>query len=368
MILETHGETCRLGYLRLIACLLEDEHPRSYDFLASMLYDLVKNAEGYETIVHKPIGLITRSVNARNYVTLAAEMEFIDRKSQTLGRFGRIYLAMDSSNKFRDFVDGKSILILRDLITLSEAEKFFFLWVVMVSDYPFIQPIIAWVVEKERFTRQEAMNYIMEEVYPKALKKVLSALPQRRREQLAREVMEAEKFKERRESIPNKTEWIKSSQYAKYRHVAPPRLEWLVDCGVLVRSGRGKYEVEDSFAHNAETMLKLTSLSPKKMEDYLFNEIPKLIYRSLKTANRYEISKALIEAYERIRGKDGVSLDLLERITMLTLMDRGKVTDLRSIHDAFNSLVLRFPDKIYVAPGAGKTVNVAYMNISEAEI
>ena len=368
MILETHGDTCRLGYLRLIACLLEDETPKSYDFLASILYDLVRNAEDYEMLPHKPIGLITRSVNARNYVTLAAEAGFIERKNQTLGKFGRVYLVMDSAGKFRDFMEGRCLLTLKDLITLSDAEKFFFLWVILASDYPFIQPILAWVVEKERFTRQEAMNYIMEELYPQALKKTLSSLPQRRREQVAREIAEAEKFRERREAIASKTDWIKSSQYAKYRHIAPPRLEWLVDAGVLTRSGRGKYEVEDAFAQSVESVLKLTSLSLRKMEEYFFNEFPKLIYRSMRVASRYEISKALVEAYERIKGKDGVSLNVLERITVLLLMDRGKITDLRTVHDAFNSLVLRFPDKIYVAPGAGKTINIAYMNLSEAEI
>ncbi len=368
MILETHGDTCRLGYLRPLACLLEDESPKSFDFLASILYDLVRNVEDYELLPHRPIGLITRSVNARNYVTLAAEMELIDRKTQTLGRFGKIYLTMDSAGKFREMVEGRAILSLRDLITLSDAEKFFFLWVILTTDYPFIQPILAWAVEKERFTRQEAMNYIMEEVYPTALKKILSSLPSRRREQIAREVAEAEKFREKRTSIQNKTDWIKSSQYAKYRHIAPPRLEWLVDVGVLARRGRGKYEVEEPFIRNIETVLRIVGFTPKRMEEHLFNDLPKLIYRSMKTASMYEVSKTLVEAYERVRGGEGVSLSLLERVTVLLLMDRGKIADLRMVHDAFNSLALRFPDKIYVAPGAGKTINIAYMNLSETEI
>jgi len=369
MILETHGDVCRLGYLRLIACLLEDENPRSFDFLSSILYDLVKNAEDHEFFTSKPIGLITRAVNARNYVTLAAEMNIVDRKSQKLGRFGKTYLTLNSSQPFREFIEGKSLLSARDLISLSEAEQLFFLWATLVSDYPFIQPIISWAIEKERFTRQEAMNYIMEEVYPIALKKILPSLPSKKKQQVMREIGEAEKFRERRSAIPSKTEWIKSSQYAKYRHIAPPRLEWLVDIGILVRDGRGKYSVEEQFIQNAEKVLKVMRLSLSRMEEHLFEDYPKIMYKSLRQAGRYEISKALVEAYERVSEAGGpVNLEYLKRVTALLLIEREMYAGIRTIHDVFNSLALRFPDKIYVAPGSGKTVDIARMDLSKNEI
>lgn len=370
MILETHGDTCRLGYLRLIACLLEDEEPRSFDFLASVLFDMVKNAEDEETLGFKPIGMITRPVNARNYVTLAAEMGVIDRSSQRLGGFGRTYLTMRSSQPFREFVEGRSLLSAKDFIVLSDAERFFFLWMIMVADYPFIQPIVVWAVEKERFTRKDAMNYIMEEVYPQALKKALPSLPARRRAQVEKEVMDAERFREKREATASKTDWIKSSQYAKYRHIAPPRLEWLVDVGVLVRNGRGKYMVDDQLTQNAEKVIKAMKTSLHRMEERLFEEFPPILYRSLRQAGRYEVSKAIVEAYERIGGpgRGPISLAYLEKVAVLLLLEEGMFAGLRTVHDVFNSLALRFPDKIYVAPGSGRSVDVARMDLTEAEI
>lgn len=370
MIFETHGDTCRLGYLRLIACLLEDEESRSFDFLASVLFDMVKNAEDYELLGFKPIGLITRPVNARNYVTLAAEAGIIDRKTQRLGEFGRTYLTMRSSEPFREFVEGKSLLSIKELITLSDAERLFFFWMVMVVDYPFLQPIVVWAVEKERFTRQDAMNYIMEEVYPKVLKKILPALSQRRREQVEREIAEAEKFREKREAIGSKTDWIKSSQYAKYRHIAPPRLEWLVDVGVLRRDGRGKYAVEEPLIQNAERVIKIMKMSIHRLEEYIFDDFPQLLYKSLRQAGRYEVSKAIVEAYERIGGpgKGPISLSYLEKVAALLLLEKDMFASLKTVHDVFNSLALRFPDKIYVAPGSGRTVDVARMDLTEAEI
>ena len=366
MILETHGDVCRLGYLRIIACLLEDRQPKSFDFLAGILYEMMRSVED-ERPSHT-IGLITRAVNARNYVTLAAEMGVIDRGTQSLGRFGRIYLALRSSEHIRDYVEGKAIPSVKELITLNEAERFFFLWNIMIADYPFIQYIVSWILERERFTRQEAMNYIMEEAYPEALKKILSTLPKKKREQVAREAEEAGKFREKRLAISDKTGWIRSSQYAKYRHIAPPRLEWLVDTGILLRMGRGKYEVAQPYLQNAEEVSRIMAMTPTRMEDALFNTLSKLIYRNLRAANMYEVSRTLVEGYERIRNGDQVSLDILKKTTFLLLMEDDKIADLRTIHDAFNSLALRFPDKIYVSPGTGKTINIAYMNLNETEI
>lgn len=370
MILESHGDACRLGYLRLIACLLEDGSQKSFDFLASILYDMLRNLEFYEPLTQKPTGLITRYVNARNYVTLAAEMGFIDRASQTIGEFGKIYLCLDSADKFREFVEGRSIPSLNDLIALNDAEKFFFLWILLNRDYPMIQHVLRWVIDRKSFTRQEAMNQIMEEFYPNSLRKVLSTLDGRRKEQIIREIEEAEGFRKRRLQMDDKVSWIKSSQYAKYRHIAPPRLEWLVDCGILKRVGRGKYEIREGCLKLRTEVLKLTSLKPAKLDNYFFGEFVKLFSKNFSAANRYEILKTMIEVYERLRTLfgDEVNLSTLECSTIMVLMERGKFADLKTIHSSFNSLALKFPDKIYVIPGRKKNMNIAYINVEEIEV
>ncbi|MEM3819946.1 MAG: hypothetical protein QXF08_05840, partial [Nitrososphaerota archaeon] len=205
MIFETHGDTCRLGYLRLIPCIMEDDEPRSFDFISSILYDMVKNVGGVEAVSRNTIGLITRAVNSRNYVTLAAEMNIIDRKTQKLGHFGKIYLILNSSNLVREFIEGRYLPSMRELITLNDAEKLYFLWVLVSTDYPFIELIISWIVEKEKFTRQEAMTYIMEEAYPASLRKIVTTLPESKRKSIELEASEAEKFREKRLSIKDKT-------------------------------------------------------------------------------------------------------------------------------------------------------------------
>ncbi|MCS7126130.1 MAG: hypothetical protein NZ929_04385 [Aigarchaeota archaeon] len=370
MILETHGDTCRLGYLRIIPCIMEDEEPRSFDFISSILYDIIKNAEDLRTIGRNAVGLITRPVNARNYVTLAVEMGMIDRKMQKLGVFGKIYLVLNSSDLIREFVEGRSQLSMRDLINLSDSERLYFMWVVAVSDYPFIQLIINWAVEKERFTRQEAMNYIMEEAYPASLKKILNTLPESKRKNIELEIVEAEKFRDKRTSIIDKTDWIRTSLYSKYRHIAPPRLEWLVDVGILRRDGRGKYSVDEQVVRNIEKFSKIPKMSLHKFEEYIFEEVSKMMFGSFRSAGRYEISKTILEAYSRLEkhGLGQIRLDYLEKVTSLLLIEKRLYASLSSIHDVFNSLAIRFPDKIYVAPSPGGSLNVARIDLTESEI
>lgn len=371
MILETHGDTCRLGYLRLIPCILSDEEPRSFDYISSILFEVVRNVGLPDLSLKNTIGLITRPVNARNYVTLAVEMGIIDRRSQKLGLFGRIYLALRSSEAVRDLVEGRSSAAPRDLIELSEAERVYFLWLVSISDYPFIQQIISWAAEKEKFTRQEAMNYIMEEAYPASLKKILSTLSDsRRKRSVEQEIAEAEQFREKRTSISDKTEWIRTSQYSKYRHVAPPRLEWLVDIGILRRDGRGKYSVDEQVSRHLDRFLKVSRMSVGKLEEFIFEEAAKIMFSSLRSANRYDISRAIVDAYSRLEknGLSQIRLDYLEKVASLMLIERRLQAPLSTIHDVFNSLAIRFPDKIYIAPSSGGVLNVARIDLTESEI
>jgi len=370
MIFETHGDTCRLGYLRLIPCIMEDDEPRSFDFISSILYDIVKNLGDVELISRKTIGLITRSVNARNYVTLAAEINMIDRKTQRLGLFGKIYLILNSSEIFRDFIEGRLHLSTKELITLNDAEKLYFLWALTSSDHPFIELIISWVIEKERFTRQEAMNYIMEEAYPASLRKLLSTHPEGRRKSIEVEISEAEKFREKRLSIRDKTEWIRTSLYAKYRHIAPPRLEWLVDIGILRRDGRGKYSVDERLIRGLDKISRISKMSLQKVEEYIFEEFSKNMFSNLRNAGRYEISRTIVEAYNKLEkyGLRPIRLDYLEKVTALLLVEKKTYANISMIHDVFNSLAIRFPDKIYISPAPSGSVNVAKMDLTETEV
>ena len=78
----------------------------------------------------------------------------------------------------------------------------------------------------------------------------------------------------------------------------------------------------------------------------------------------------MLEVYENMRRYFGEKVHLvgLECMTALSLIERGLITDLNSIHDAFNSLAIQFPDKIYVMPGAEGKSPLAYIDTKDLEV
>lgn len=365
MILETHGDVCRLGYMRLIACLAEENTPKSFDFLASLLYDFVRNI-GPPQLPIKPVGIITRPVNARNYVSVAAEMNVLNRKTQTLGDVGRLYVKLDSATKF---LHESRQVTHEELLTLNSVEKVLLFITLIPSDFPFLLNTIIWALEREEFTRMEAMNYMMEELYPSALKSIITKVDAKKRSLVEKEISEAEKFRTKRLSLDNKSEWIKSSQYAKYRHVAPPRLEWLVDLGILKRAGRGKYSADDTFTKHKDIFEGYLKVSMKRIEEEIINDIAPLTIPGLTKASRLDVASMIIEAYKRFsNGNNAVSLSMLERLCVFLLLERKLFSTPSMVHDVFNNLAVRFPDKMFVQRGKSGGVEVAMMNISPSDI
>ncbi|PUA32080.1 MAG: hypothetical protein B9J98_04300 [Candidatus Terraquivivens tikiterensis] len=365
MILETHGDVCRLGYMRLIACLAEEDTPKSFDFLASTLYEFLRKI-GPPRVTIKPVGLITRPVNAKNYVYVAAEMNILDRRTLALGDVGRLYIRLDSAAKF---IQESKEITHEDVLTLNPVEKVFFLTVLISSDFPFFLKTMLWALERGEFVRMEAMNYMMEEIYPSALRSVLTKVDAKRKGLIEREIAEAENFRANRLSMEGKGEWIKSSQYAKYRHVAPPRLEWLVDLGILRRAGRGRYSAEDDFVKHREVFEGYLKVPLKRVEEEVIKDVAPLIVPGLTKASRLEIASTMIEAYRRLaRGGNAVNLGMLERLSVFLLLERRMLSTPNLVHDVFNSLAIRFPDKMFVQRGRAGGVEVAMMDISPSDV
>lgn len=368
MILESHGDVCRLGYMKLIACLADETVPKSMDFLSSLLYEAVKKLRPSSYPI-KPIGLVNRPVNARNYVSVAAEMGIIDKKTQTLGEAGVLYTKLNSATKIIEFIEGKVVLEQKDVLTLNPVEKLFFFSVINSADFPLFPKVVLWVLEHETFTRMNAMNYIMEEAYVESLKMVMHKLDARRRQMVAREITEAGKFREKRMELEKSGEWINSSQYAKYRHIAPPRIEWLVDLGILRRAGRGRYIVNNGFDRLREILKNALKSSSKKLEEDILRDLATTFLPALVKPSRYEIAEMIVEAYNRLAlGKEAVGLNMVERLTVYLMLERNKFVTHSNVHDVFNNLVIRFPDKMFIRKDKLGNIEISMVNMSPSEI
>ncbi|MEM3489109.1 MAG: hypothetical protein QXO75_05575 [Nitrososphaerota archaeon] len=375
MMLETHGEVCRLGYLRLIASIAKSNGTSteiSSDFIASILEDAVKKSESIANHSPRPnvIGLIKSRVTARNYVTLARGLKILDPYGRGLDINGLIYTSLRSASKFDAFLRGETVLSHRDLITLNQVEKFFFLYVVTVHDYLIMPGLIRWLCNQSSLTRMEGMNYLMEELYPQALKVLSMAASKKRRAELMAKLDEAMSYREKRLKYSSKTEWIRSSLYAKYRHIAPPRLEWLVDLDLLERQGRGRYEVSELLKNYREIITRALSHSPMNLVHQLFTNIAPLYASYAGKPSRQIVITELLNSYHVLSNQERrpVKLQLLEVVTSFRLLENNYLSTPRAVHEAINSLAVVYPDKIFISPGMHEELYVTRIDISQKEL
>lgn len=370
MIFETHADVTRLGYFRLIPILssmVKNENKViRQDLLARRLWECCLKAEG---ILEKPrpTGIINGLTNARNYIAVAQNMLILDQRTREPGLFGKLYLSLESSKSFERFAKGEARLSLEDILNLSRPERLFFLWVVSIADFPFIQAILKWILQQKEFKRGEAINAIMEEIYPAVLKKVIDAEEaSEKKRSIKRRIAEAKKWKEKR-TRTDKYEWIKTKQYNTYYHTAVPRIEFLIDLGILKKIGRGKYCVREKVLRNSNIILEMCEKEKNEIGEYIF-EMFKIIADEVyepREASKYEIMKEMVRAYSRLNQFRIPKLDLLEKVTALLLLENGKHARLNEIHETFNRLFLQFPGKIYIADDGNNGINVTQMELDD---
>ncbi|MCS7095311.1 MAG: hypothetical protein NZ988_05865 [Thaumarchaeota archaeon] len=353
MLVETHGEVCRLGYLRLVASIVSTlESSTSLEYVAAVLLNITTNAQFSSPAEAKTTGVIRNPFTARNYVTLAKELGFVGPKAG-IGPVGKLFVSMRSSAKFVALVKGDTKLAHRDLIVLNPFERFFMLYVIFTKDHLALKRLVQFITEREEFSRNEGMNYLMEEVYPEALRIAVSSAGKRKRAEYAQKLEEAMRFKEIRQGFSRKSEWIRSSLYAKYRHIAPPRIEWLVDLGLIEKVGRGKYATTSFFRSNVEAFKKTVEFPPSSGVDVLFSGVAPIYVRYVKSPTKQVVLQELSRSFKSLSGggKEPVEMKVLEVATALALLENNYLMTPKELHNFINGLTLIYSDKVYVTPG-----------------
>jgi hypothetical protein len=373
LMIESHGEVCRLGYLRLIVAAAKSESARdqaSQSFLASILEESVKKLKEPPASQVDAVGLIRSTVAARNYVSLAADLNLLSKKSPTLGENGIVYAFTRSIAHSEAFLRGEAELSLLDVITLKPVERLFFFWLLVVNDYLVLPSIIRWVLETESFSRLEAMNYVMEDLYPQALQSILAAAGKRAQSELLPKLEAAQRYREERLKYSRKAEWIRSSLYAKYRHIVPPRLEWLVDLGLLRRVKRGRYDVSDQVLGHKALFLKTLSYPPSKITEQIFSTLAPVMIQYAGKASREALNKELINTFNAISTYLGgpVKIRLLELAVCIRLLENNQVATPSQIRETINKLSVLYPDKIYLVPGPDDNLYLSRINLSPKEL
>ncbi|MCS7137635.1 MAG: hypothetical protein NZ941_04610 [Candidatus Caldarchaeum sp.] len=362
MILEVHGDACRLGYLKLASCILEDGSPRSPDYLASLMLEACRSLA--DDVEEKQLGLLKSEVNARNYVKLAENLGFYDRKTGRAGDFGAVYLCLSSSEPLKKHVAGEEQLPLSKILLLNQAEKLLFIQALLTKDHYMMAPILKWVFKAREFTRQQAMQTIMEEIYPEALRRYAKKLPEKLSRTVEKELAEASAFREKRESYVSKIEWIRSRQYAKYRHAVPPRLEWLVDVGLLERAQRGRYVLSTHASKHHHELEVVLSKPREKIEQEIFKHLAP----AAKHPPQNVESQAMADVYQSLNRMMGrVRLDLLCLASAYTLVEKGFKSSPHDMMRVFSYLSLLYPERVFATYSDDGAAEVSGLDIQLTE-
>ena len=366
MINEVHGDTCRLGYLRVIACIAYDMTPRTPDYLSSLLLEISRlGKEPRETAV----GLIKSRANALNYVGLATDLDILRKNDWTAGETAIIYSSLRSAAPIHELVSKGGQPKLIDLTDLTSVEKLFFLDTLLLHDFEMIAGLIRWALEHNTFTRNQAMEEVMETIYPQALKRAMREAGGKNREKIQRKLEAAESFTQNRMQYSSRMEWVRSRQYAIYRHTLPPRLEWLVDVGILEREGRGRYKItRDAFELSRELEIVVSS-TREKAGDSIISYLASTIMGA-RPPDRNKVMETLLNSYKRAQSKLGsaMSLELLKRMTAYILLEDGWAAPPSQVGRVFNNLAIMFPDRVFVKPRPDGIVEVTRLEVAPSEI
>jgi len=338
MILETHGDVNRLGYFRIVPYLFPKDGEVSMKFLVNILDEKIKSIPNSE------------SVNPKNCLKVAKGLGLIElnpeRNTWKLGMFGKFYLWLNHPDDIND-------ILAKNPLTLSPLDKIFFFRVICERDHPFFEKIFIWVVKKKEFQREEAMNEIMEEIYPECLLEILTKEENSENKlKIEKKIEKSKHYRERRLSI-SKTSWIRDSQYHFYRHTVPPRLEWMCDLEILIKIKKGKYSLNPKIKENSKEILKF--LEEKGALNFAF-ELAKMIFPGIRKASRYEMIRAIVEAYQNYALFNNelypsIPPETLATATEFLLLKKNTYASRQEIHNTLNLLCIKFHDKIYPAEG-----------------
>lgn len=241
MLPETHGEVCRLGYLKLIP-LMREPDGRGGISLKKTGENLLEFIKNLEPTNKKCPGILSGRSSLKTaiyYVVLARDLKLLGEELPLLYACKSIQYLESAINGGANNVSHESI------IKLSKGERLIFTYVLARRD-PLFPGIAEWASKQESFKRRDAILQIMEEVLPHAISNMISKHNGDDAELRLKTILDrirkyGQQLKE--ELVKNPVGWIKTRYYGAGRHLIAPRIEWMVDLHLLSRSS-GKRRVK----------------------------------------------------------------------------------------------------------------------------
>ena len=361
-IVEIKGEMCRLGYLLLISNLIKDTDGASSEKMARKLMTALTNTKNIDWTLFKP-GLSNTALLSEkkgkggalveNIIEFSYLLGFYDIKKRKLGHNARIsnkLWDMLNVNPLQEFANpqtgvpsysslaelqAKQNSVINPLV-LKPLQQVFLLKCIFEKDSLALLPTLQYVVSQSPVGRSQFMDYFMDgdsnpddAIFPKILQQKIDSLkPSSLRKQLKKDHKDSLTFNKERVALQQTTKWNKSSQYAKYRHQANPRIEWMVDLGIVKKSdGNAVFtasQLASDLLHALEQLVSDENLS-------FYDLVLPVYFQSLKSIedwdqdDQYEyITEEIIESYNQITKKSGLFQTSIPILTELVILNSAK--------------------------------------------
>ena len=361
ILFDIKGDMCRLGYLKILTMISNDNENYDLDYHMGLLEEEVTDGGEPKESLIKPLedrenklsstAVIPMGV-AKNYIELSYRVELFSNFGTGMEDNGSLYHKILLEKKNQDYSELKQSLILEPI------DKIFLLSVFFKKDNKILLPLIEYFKDKkDKVSRSAGMIHVIESIFvPEAEKLVEETRDEKAREKIESNIDDWKYYKEMREEEYEK--W-KVEGYPFYRHNGNPRLEWLVDLGILEKTS-SNFNAGPKISEIHDALLETSETEP-------FFEIAKAYLPSLIPASDEEIEDQILKSYKKFLDFDYITIhkNLLFPLVSFELLKGNKNTKLSDIEDGLAKLTKKYPTAIkFVADNYGEK-NYVLIKLSE---
>lgn len=223
-IASTNTKVRRLGYFKILSLFLLDGGVpsnlinRKFEIFCTRFAEYISNAKNDKGIVKQS----KNGISAKPYIEVAQEFSYLNklRNIYTSGKQFKVYQALQEKYSNSE----------KDIFILNEFDKLFFLESILSSDYLYFSILLKMFFQKRELEYKQLKITFQDEIIEK-LKKV----------QKEAQIDNRSLIRNLRSLIDRINKWEKPQIYLE--HILMPRLNWMLDLGILEEDSNNKYRL-----------------------------------------------------------------------------------------------------------------------------
>lgn len=219
-IVSTNTKVRRLGYFKILSDFLDSYSKIPYIFINNKFEDYCLKYESSlndNTFTRGLISKTSNGISAKPYIEIALSLNILNKINNIVhtGKSFKVYQVLQ-----------KQYSVDSNIFKLSEFDKIFFLECILKNDYFYFTNLLELFFFEENTT----YKFILE----KYQSQLISCLEEYKKQNV---YMDRKNFNNIDTVLKRINNWEKPEVYLE--HILMPRINWMLDFGILVESGKG---------------------------------------------------------------------------------------------------------------------------------